>query len=251
MGFLKRRLDRLEARSGHAPETPQERGERRRRIREAAEHANACEAVRGGSPIFELAAANAPRGGVFCASDGRPVTTWRQTGAERSYRAEMAWTALALVDGSEPRLTLDETGAFVTLDGLFALDRDRQDLPALAGPRAQELEEGLCPERWRRFLEADEEAAELLDGLLGLAEEAAVPDGFATSLNVEATAAEAEDFPGTMKPTALFSDAEEREQTRRLTWALIHDAEARAALGELTLLRDAFVAEEGWEDLSE
>jgi hypothetical protein len=43
----------------------------------------------------------------------------------------------------------------------------------------------------------------------------------------------------------LFADADEKVDVRRLTWALIHDPEARAMLSKLTRRRDAFVAKEG------
>jgi hypothetical protein len=43
----------------------------------------------------------------------------------------------------------------------------------------------------------------------------------------------------------VFADADERETTRRMTWALIHDPGVLAMLSELTRRRDAFVAEEG------
>jgi len=241
---LRRELEALKAGRAASRGPDGEPEELAGRIRETAEHANRCEGGpggRGGSPAFEVTAE-----GVFCAADGRPVTTWRQTSAEQSWRMQMGWEASRLACGLEPDLTLDSEGlpggAFRTLDGRFALDRDRQDIAALMGPLTQRQQEAVEPGRWWRFLAADGEAEDLLDGLLGLAEDADVPDGFAAWPSYEPTEAEAEDFPGTMKPTAYFSDAEERDATRRLTWALIHDADARGMLSELTRRRDAFFA---------
>jgi hypothetical protein len=158
---------------------------------------------------------------------------------------EAEWTALQLVRGHEPRFTLDATDAFVTLDGRFAVSRRRMDLRNLMGPRTEAIVESIPPERWPRFLEADEEAAELLERLLELAEFSAVPDDFTLPMGAEWTQEEVDDFKGTQKPTALFLDAEERETTRRITWTLANNPDARAVLSELTRRRDAFVAAEG------
>jgi hypothetical protein len=75
--------------------------------------------------------------------------------------------------------------------------------------------------------------------------EATVPGDYETPLRNEWTQEEVDSFKGTMKPTASFIDAEERERVRRLTSTLIHNPNARAMLSELTLRRDAFVADEG------
>jgi hypothetical protein len=156
------------------------------------------------------------------------------------------WTALHLLRGLEPDFTLDETGDFVTLDGRFAVSPKRMDLRGLMGPRTVELQEAIAdtPERWRRFLEADEEAAELLEQLMKLAEAAAVPDDYETPLRNEWTQEAVDDFRGTLKPTAIFQDAREREDVRRLTWALAHNSNVRAMLSEITRRRDAFIAGE-------
>ena len=161
------------------------------------------------------------------------------------WEMQLEWTALHLLRGLEPDFTLDETDAFVTLDGRFAVSRFRLDLRGLLGPRTQEIEETIPPERWRRFLVGDEEAHELLERLLELAEAAMVPEDYETPLGNEWTQEEVDDFRGTLKPTGIFLDAKEREATRCLTWTLIHNPGARAMLSELTRRRDAFVAQEG------
>ncbi len=83
--------------------------------------------------------------------DGKPVTTWHQTAAEELYWMEMEWSALHLVRGCDPYFALDETGAFVTPDGRFALSRERrEDLRGFMGPRTVELQKAIAntPERW-------------------------------------------------------------------------------------------------------
>jgi len=169
------------------------------------------------------------------------------TNCGESWEMEVEWTALRLIRGLEPDFTMDQSGAFVTLDGCFAVSRKRMDLRGLMGPRTVELQEAIAttPERWKRFLETDEEAAELLKRLLGLREAAVVPEDYETPLRNEWTQEEADNFKGAMKPTAIFEDAGEREAVRRLTWTLIHNPDATAMFSELTQRRDAFVADEG------
>ena len=83
---------------------------------------------------------------------------------------EVEWTALHLLRGLEPDFTLDETGAFVTLDGRFAVGREHMDLRRLMGSHTQEIQDAIAdtPQRWQRFLEADEGAADILQQLLKL-----------------------------------------------------------------------------------
>jgi hypothetical protein len=60
-----------------------------------------------------------------------------------------------------------------------------------------------------------------------------VPEDYEPPLKHEYTQEEADAFEGTMKPTALFIDAEERAATRRLTYVLVHEPRARPLLAEL------------------
>jgi hypothetical protein len=145
---------------------------------------------------------------------------------ERSefWKLELEHTALHLLRKAEPPFTLDERDRFLTLDGRFALSRNRMDLRALMGPLTEQIVESIPCERWGQFLAADEQAAELLEQLLGMTEGAEVPDTY-------------------RELSSIFADADEREAKRRLTWTLIHMPEARAMLSELTRRRDAFVAE--------
>jgi hypothetical protein len=163
------------------------------------------------------------------------------------WEMQMEWTALHLVRGLEPDFTMDETGTFVTLDGRFAVSPKRMDLRGLMGPRTVEIQEEIVntPERWERFLEADEEAAELLRRLLELGEGTTVPEDYEAPLRKAWPQEEVDNFRGTLKPTAIFEDAAEREATRRLTWSLTHLPEAQAMFSELTRRRDAFVAKAG------
>jgi hypothetical protein len=169
-------------------------------------------------------------------------------GYDGFFEMHIEWTALDLLRGVEPDFTLDAAGAFVTLDGRFAVSRRRMDLRGLMGPRTEKLQEAIrnAPERWwRRFLIADDEAADVLERLLELAENAAVPDDYREPGHKWHDLGEINDRLGDAELGSVFVDAEEREATRRLTWTLIHDPDARAMLSELTRRRDAFVGEEG------
>ena len=160
------------------------------------------------------------------------------------FEMELEHTALHLLRGVEPYLTLDEPDAFFTLDGRFALSRNRMDLRALMGPLTEQIVESIPPERWGQWLAADEQAAELLKELLGRAQDAEVPDAYREPNHRRHNLGEINDRLGNHDLGSIFADAEERESTRRLTWTLIHVPEARAMLSELTRLRDAFVAAE-------
>jgi hypothetical protein len=168
---------------------------------------------------------------------------------EEFWEMQMEWTALHLIRGIEPDFTLDETDAFVTLDGRFAVSRQRIDLRGLMGPRTQAMQETIAntPERWGRFLAADEEADELLERLLGLGEDAAVPEDYRGPGHEWHDQAEIRERIGGPHGVggSIFLDAGEREAARRLTWTLTHNPDARAMLSELTRRRDAFVMEEG------
>jgi hypothetical protein len=172
------------------------------------------------------------------------AASYRQA-CEDFWCMELEFTALHLLRGCELRFTLDGTDRFTTLDGRFAVSRSHTDLRGIMGPRSDAIEESIPPERWPRFLEADTEAAELLERLLELAECSAVPDDFKLPTGNEWTQEEVDDFEGTLKPSALFVDAEEREATRRLTWTLANNPDARVLLSELTRRRDVFVVAEG------
>ena len=162
------------------------------------------------------------------------------------WEAEIQWTALCLLRGIEPRHTVDEAGAFWTLDGRLACSPKHMDLGALMGSRREELEAALLPDRWAQFLASNEKAQELLERLLEPSEDAPVPDSFElpmgrawTETEVDATFGESPH-----KPFALFLDAEEREATRRLTWTLINNPVAREMLCKITKSRDEFVQDD-------
>lgn len=160
------------------------------------------------------------------------------------WERQLESAALHIVRGGEPDFTLDERDAFWTLDGRFALAPWRVDLSALMGPDTQRIQESMPPERWERFLAADEEAAEALDRLRALAGAADVPDAYREPGHEWHNQGEINDARGDHDLGSVFVDADEREQTRRLTWTLIHVPAARALLSELTRRRDAFVVEE-------
>jgi hypothetical protein len=186
-------------------------------------------------------------GSVACSRDGRPATDTLRVWAEESWWLEAGWLALTLVEASEPPFTLHEDGVLRTTDGRDVLSRDRHDLAAHCGPQTSRQHEAMIehPERWERLLDEDDAAASALDRLLAIPEDLDAPDGFVTPISDAYTEEEAESFAGTMKPHGLFRAARQREDVRRLAWALLHDPEARAALSDLTRRRDAFAAEEG------
>ena len=158
---------------------------------------------------------------------------------EQFWEMHMEWTALHLVRGPEPGFTLDEAGAFLTPDGRFAVSRERMDLRGLSGPRTQAMQEAIAnaPERWGRFLER----------ILELGEATAVPDAYKEPGHEWHDQAEVRERIGDPHGVGgcIFIDAEERKAVRSLNWTLINNPDARGMLAELTLRRDAFVADEG------
>jgi hypothetical protein len=126
---IRKRLRRLEDHTT-PEETPAEPEERRKEIREQAEHANRCgcgeECGRG--PLFEVD----EEGDVFCTHDGRPVTDSHQILAENFYWMEVDW-------GASPGLVHDEEAqAFYTPGGELTLSREYVSFPLLMGPERGE-----------------------------------------------------------------------------------------------------------------
>jgi hypothetical protein len=165
----------------------------------------------------------------------------------KSWDLQVEFVAWALIGGYEPTVGVDRDGTFYTLDGRFALDRERMDLQALMGPQTRRIEEAVPTERWRKFLSADASASDLLEDLLARAEGADVPEGY--ELPMEDWHAQAEirerigDPHGVGGP--VFGDAEEKEATRCLMWAFINDPEAMRLLAEVLRRRDIFAVGEG------
>lgn len=121
---IRKRLRRLEE---HATpeETPTESEERRKEIREQAEHANRCGWGEecGRWPLFEIDEA----GNVSCSHDEKLVTDSRQILAESFYWMEVEWGGPGLTHDEEAR-------AFYTLGGELALSREYVNLEHLMGP---------------------------------------------------------------------------------------------------------------------
>ena len=101
-----------------------------------------------------------------------------QHSCDEFWELELEWVAFHLVRGLEPHFSLDASDVLRTLDGRFAVSRHRMDLRNLGEPRTQAMQEAMVPERWQRFLKADEEAAELMERLLELGDGAAVPEDY-------------------------------------------------------------------------
>ena len=118
---LKRRLRRLEEGRAMREQTPSAAEERRRLVREQAEHVNRCR-DRDEPLVFEITA----DGDVLCARDGRPVTDPRQTLAERFYWMEVGWGGPGLAHDEEEQ-------AFYAPGGELAVSRERVNLRHLLG----------------------------------------------------------------------------------------------------------------------
>ncbi|MDP8952013.1 MAG: hypothetical protein M3N18_07220 [Actinomycetota bacterium] len=116
MRGIGRRIDRLKALAGPPAETEREREERRKRVREQAEHANRYH--EGEVLPFVVD----EKGDVFASRDGKPITDTRQTLSEPWYWREVEeW-------GGEGLVHDEEAEAFYTRSGELALSRDRVDL---------------------------------------------------------------------------------------------------------------------------
>ncbi len=102
---MERRIRRLEESSGPPGETEREREERRKTVREQAEHANRCH--RGEVLPFLVDEAR----DVFASRDGKPITDSRQTLAEPWYWEEVeVWGGEGLVHDEEAQAFYARTG---------------------------------------------------------------------------------------------------------------------------------------------
>lgn len=120
---LRSRLKRLEALTGPPAETEREREEKRKKIREQAEHANRCH--EGDVLPFVIDES----GDVFASRDGKPITDTCQVLGEPWYwREAEEWGAPGLVHD-------EQAEAFYTPTGELALSRDRVDLRYLMTSR--------------------------------------------------------------------------------------------------------------------
>ena len=120
---MDRRLRRLENIKAHAVETSAELEERRKEIREAAEHANYCQ-PRGAVLPFVVDEA----GDVFSSRDGKPITERRQTLAERWY-----WEEVEEEGGGEGLMHDEEAQAFYARTGELAISRNEVSFPHFMG----------------------------------------------------------------------------------------------------------------------
>ena len=183
-------------------------------------------------------------------TQGHDVALSTEGSAQSTYEPwamEVEWTALSLVRGVDPGFTLDEEGAFFTLDGRFALSRQRMDLRALMGPQTVKLKESIPLERWGEFLDADEEAADLRERLQAQADSFTIPEDFELPMESSHRMREIRESIGDPQGVggSVFLSPEEKEDTRRMTYVLLHDGESRAILSALTRRRIAFDAPQG------
>ena len=126
----------------------------------------------------------------------------------------------------------------------MGIDIGKDSLHVAFSPQGRAVEIANTPERWERFLAADDGAAELLEGLLRAAEDADVPEDYREPDHKWHDHGEVCDELGQHEFGSVFLDGGEREATRRMTWTLMNDPGARALLSGLTRRRDAFVADE-------
>ncbi len=161
------------------------------------------------------------------------------------FEAEMEWISLDLIRGRGPYFTLHEDGAFRTVGGKFAVSLHRLNIQGLFRKDPTREEQAISAERWRRLLEEDEAAADALERLWELADNAIVPIDYKMPNYKWHDLGEINDRIGDPDLGSIFTDAEERQATRRLVYALINVPEARAMLSEITRRRDDFVDAEG------
>ncbi len=164
------------------------------------------------------------------------------------FEMEMEWISLDIVRGRAPYFTLVEDGAFRTVDGRFAVSPDRLNIQGLFRKDPTREEQAISAERWERLIEEDERAADALERLGGLAEDALVPGDYLMPNSKSHDQGEINDRIGNTDLGSVFSGREERERVRRMTYVLLHVPEARAALCEITRRRDEFVDVEERED---
>ncbi len=163
------------------------------------------------------------------------------------FEAEMEWISCDILRGRAPYFTLGEDGAFRTVDGRFAVSPDRLNIQGLFRKDPTPEEEAIAAERWERFLEEDEQAADALERLLALAESALVPVDYKMPNHKWHDLGEINDRMGDPDLGSVFVDAGERERVRRMVYVLTRVPEARATLCFITRRRDSFVDAEGRE----
>jgi hypothetical protein len=168
-------------------------------------------------------------------------------GCRDFFEAEMEWISLDLIRGREPYFTLGEDDAFRTVGGKFAVSLHRLNIQGLFRKDPTREEDAVAAERWERFLEEDEEAADALERLWELAEAALVPGDYKMPNHRWHDLGEINDRMGDPDLGSVFVDAEERERVRRMVYVLTRVPEARALLREITRRRDLFADAEGHE----
>jgi hypothetical protein len=87
------------------------------------------------------------------------------------------------------------------------------DIQALMGLRTKQQQESIPPERWGRFLAADDDGADLLERIIGRAGDAAVPDDYREPNHKWNDLAEVCDQLGQHEFGSVFADADERDLT--------------------------------------
>jgi hypothetical protein len=155
----------------------------------------------------------------------------------KSWELELSFVAWHLLEGIEPHFTMDEQGDFCTFDGRFAVGKGGLNIRNLMGKETEAQADAVPVDRWQRFLEADEKAAELLERLLLAGEAADAPDEY--------------ELPcGPLTGPAAWGGVDDgvteefEESLRRLTWALASDEEVLGLLAGLLHRRDRFVADD-------
>jgi hypothetical protein len=169
-------------------------------------------------------------------------------GCRDFFEAEMEWISLDLIRGREPYFTLGEDDAFRTVGGKFAVSLHRLNIQGLFRKDPTREEQAISAERWERLLAEDDEAADALERLWEMADNALVPGDYKMPNYKWHDLGEINDRMGDPDLGSLFTDREERERVRRMVYALVHVPEARALLSEITRRRDLFVDAEGRED---
>lgn len=172
---------------------------------------------------------------------------------EEDYKAQLETTATDLVLSLGPDLSFRDD-AFYAPDGRLALSSSYMDIAAIMGPGYEERMQELQVEAWKRCLDKDERAEEIVGELFEMAEDTEAPPDYWTWLSAWPIGAEylAEGYHAGRTPPASEEppsgcdgeppmNPEDREKARRLAWALINNPEARSLLAELCELRERYV----------
>lgn len=192
-----------------------------------------------------LEAIRRKRGGPGARPEDEETKRRRTDLARQQWETELFMVSLRLVRGRGPDFDVDQDGNFRDETGRLLVGPTRVDFAAYGRAKDRELArrkrtmEGYADDpplsgRWEPFI-GSERAEAVLQRLWKLAKRAPVPEAFRPRLWLEMTEMDPE----------MFDGPEQEERVRRLSWTLLHDANAIALLAELCEERAVFVGLKG------